>query len=509
MIWYLLYSLRGTSEVPILDPSHPLRQAFTRYGTYVARLVVTTLLISSAVAAILIYPFPFLYTSDFTNGAFNSLHHVWTLARPLDNAAIEPDVIMRSFWVHGSYMKALDRGVLLGALELQDQILGPTIDFNPRRPREPTIADKPWTHVTPEDRDTFHVINGLTNQSWFFHSPLQYWSGSADRIIADPDIVSTVNQRKTPPTSVNVTLRHSIVFSGNNFEDRRLLAADALVVTLIHMRDSPVGRQFERKAKEMAIKMADKWTAYPASGRSLSSQLYEFQFRPMPFQDTITLALAYGLVSVYVLVSMSKLRAVKSEFGLIVTVLSQIVLSVLSSFAVCAVFKLDLSRIPQAASPVVVLSMSLENIFRLINAVMAKPSEDSTSSRISYAFANTAHVALASSTQNVLILWALSKVVSPGVWAFCSILAVAIVFDYIYVSTFFLSVLCVDVRRTELSDALAKASVRNKRHSCETKSLRSWTEAVLQGRVAMSTSIAAERWRQEPPKATLWHTARW
>ncbi|KAH6686682.1 sterol-sensing domain of SREBP cleavage-activation-domain-containing protein [Plectosphaerella plurivora] len=490
MIWYLLYPFRGTSEAPVLDPSHPLRRAFTRYGECVARHIVTTLLISSAVAAILIYPFPFLYTSDFTNGASNLPHHVWTLARPLDNAAVEPDVIMRSFWVHGSYMKALEREVLLGALELQDEILGSTLDFDPRRPQSQRLSEKPSTDMTPDDRDAFHVINGLTNQSWFFHSPLQYWSGSPERIVADQDIISTVNYRKTQPTSVNITLRHSIVFSGKHFEDRRLLAADALVVTLIHLRDSPVGQMWEKKAQEVAAKMAGKWTAYPSDGRSQTSQVYEFQFRPMSVQDTLTLALAYGLVAMYFLASMSKLRAVKSKFGLIVTVLSQIVLSIMSSFTVCAIFKVDLSRIPQAAYPVVVLSMSLENIFRLINAVIATPSEDSTGSRISYAFGDTAHVAFASSTQNVLILWALSKIVSPGVAAFCTFAAVAIVFDFFYLSTFFLSVLCVDVRRTELSDALDKAALRFKRRGSSTTPRQSWFDAILQGRIAMSTRVA-------------------
>ncbi|KAM0516789.1 hypothetical protein ACHAPS_008526 [Verticillium nonalfalfae] len=491
MIWYLLYPLRGTTEAPVLTPSHPLRRAFARYGAYATRHVITTLLISTAVAAVLIYPFPFLYTTDFTNGASNLPHHVWTLAQPIEKAAVEPDVVMRSVWVHGSYMQALDREVLLGALQLQDELLGPTENFDPRRPGQPAMEVRDHSlDMTPNDRDAFHVINGLTNQSWFFHSPLQYWYGSPERISSDADIISTVNERKSQPTSVNTTLRHSIVFSGKHFEDRRLLAADALVITLIHLRDSPVGRQWERKAAALATQMADKWTAYPADGSSMSNQLYEFQFQPMSIHDTIVLALAYGLSMLYFFVSMSKLRAVKSKTGLIVTVMTQIMLSILSSFTVCAVFKIDLSRIPQAAYPVVVLSMSLENIFRLINAVIATPSEHSTSSRIGHAFGDTAPIALASSLQNVLILWALSKVVSPGVSAFCTFAAVAIVFDFFYLSTFFLSVLGVDVRRTELSEALDKASSRVTRRPSESAARASWTDALLQGKIAMSTRIA-------------------
>ncbi|TEA19091.1 Sterol regulatory element-binding protein cleavage-activating protein [Colletotrichum sidae] len=491
MIWYLLYPLRGTTEAPLLSPTHPLRRAFARYGRYAARHVVTTLIISVAVAAILIYPFPYLYTSDLSNGASNLPHHVWTAAQPLNENSTEPDVIMRSIWVHGSYMKALDRDVLLGALELQDELLGPTEDFSPRRPVATTLrVHDSQADLAPSDRDSFHVVNGLTNQSWFFHSPLQYWACSPERISSDSDILLTVNERKTQPTSVNVTLRHSIVFSGKRFEDRKLLAADALVITLIHLRDSPVGRQWERKAEALATRMRNKWTAYPADGRSMSSQLYEFQFMPISVQDTVLLALAYGLASLYFLFSLSKLRAVKSKIGLIVTVFAQIVVSIMSSFTVCAVFRVDLSGIPQAAYPVVVLSMSLENIFRLINAVIMTPSENSTSSRVSRAFGETAHIALASSAQNVLILWGLSKVVSPGVSAFCTFVSVAILFDFFYLSTFFLAVLSVDVRRTELGDALAKASLKNHRYGFEQPPKTSWFEAVLQGKIALSTRIA-------------------
>jgi hypothetical protein len=448
-------------------------------------------MISVGVATILIYPVFFLYTNDFSNGASNLPHHVWTVAQPVEyKASVEPDVIMRSIWVHGSYMRALDREILLGALMLQDELLGPTPHFSPRQPggRRPQLL--PGAELTLVERDAFHVVNGLTNQSWFFHSPLQYWSCSPDIISADAGIISTVNQKKTQPTSVNVTLRHSIVFSGKRFEERKLLAADALVITLIHLRDSPVGRQWERKAEALADRAKDEWTLYPSDGRSMSSQLYEFQFRPISTQDSIVLALAYGLAFIYLLMSLSKLRAVKSKFGLIVTVLAQTAACILSSFTVCAIFSVDLSRIPQAAYPIVVVSMSLENVFRLINTVIQTRSEDSTTSRIGQAFGETAHIALASTTQNLFILWGLSKAVSPGVSPLCTFIGIATVFDFFYLSTFFLSVLSVDVRRTELSDALANASLRFNRPNPEPQQRTNWIDAMLQGKVAISTRIA-------------------
>jgi len=91
-----------TTEAPVLDPKHPLRSAFTRYGNNAARHPVIALLISVATGVILIYPFPFLYTNDFTNGASNLPHHVWTSAQPLEgDVTARADVVMRSVWVHG------------------------------------------------------------------------------------------------------------------------------------------------------------------------------------------------------------------------------------------------------------------------------------------------------------------------------------------------------------------------------------------------------------------------
>jgi hypothetical protein len=480
-----------TTEAPVLAPGHPLRVAFTRYGVFATHHLVTTLLISVALAFALIYPIPYLYSSDFTNGASNLPHHVWTNAQPLSELGGEPDVTMRSIWVHGSYMKALEKEVLLGALELQDELLGPLKDFNPRQPTNYVELDDLGADLVPKDRDTFHVINGLTNNSWFFHSPLQYWSCDAESVLADNNIVNTVNERKTQPTSVNVTLRHSVVFAGKRFEERQLQAADALVITLLHLRNSPVARQWERKLPEIAARYSDKWTVYPRDGVSMPSQLYEFQFLPISLRDSMLLALAYTFTCLYFLLSLSKLRAMKSKPGLMLTVVVQIFASIMSSFTMCAIFKIDLSRMPRAAYPIVVVSMSLENMFRLINAVLAGP-EDSSSNRVGGAFGQTTHIALASVGQYLLILWALARAVPLApISSFCAFAAIAAVFDFFYLSTFFLAVLCAEVRRTELSDALEKSWTKHSRKSSSYgRPRRSWADALLAGRLDVSTRVA-------------------
>jgi hypothetical protein len=94
--------LTRTTEPPVLDSKHPISSTFIQYGSHAARHPVVTLLISSAVAAILVYPFPFLYTNNFAGGASNLPHHVWTSALPFEGSAnTQPDVVMRSIWVQG------------------------------------------------------------------------------------------------------------------------------------------------------------------------------------------------------------------------------------------------------------------------------------------------------------------------------------------------------------------------------------------------------------------------
>ena len=390
-------------------------------------------------------------------------------------------------------MKALDTGVLQAALEVQDELLGPTVDFNPRRAKSNLDMSSSTDRLTIERRDSLHAANGLSNHSWFFNSPLLYWSCSSEAIARDDDIIGTINEGSRRATSVNMTLRHSIVFSGKRFEDHRLVAADALVITLIHKRDSPVGRQWERKSEVLARNAPGKWRVYPEDGRVTASQLYEFRFQPLSFQDDLVLGVAYSLTVIYFLFSLTKLRALKSRFGLSAAVITQIALSIMSSFTICAIFKIDLSKIPREAYPLVVLTIGLENMFRLINAVIITSSASPTAVRIAEGLGQTGHVALAGVAQNLVILWLLGKVVSPGVAAFCVFVAIALTFDFLYLLTFFVAVLSVEVRRTELSDSLARSGQRSNSRSRGpggSASKHNWMDALLHGDLPLSTRIS-------------------
>ena len=109
-----------------------------------------------------------------------------------------------------------------------------------------------------------------------------------------------------------------------------MVAADALVITLVHMLDSPVGRQWERNAEDLARKSSGKWRLYPEDGRSRTNTLYEFRFQPLSSRDDFLFAFNYTLITMYFIWRISNLRALKSRLGLTLAVISQIGVSVMS-----------------------------------------------------------------------------------------------------------------------------------------------------------------------------------
>lgn len=385
-------------------------------------------------------------------------------------------------------MKALQPDVLQAALEIQDNILGPTINFNPRKASTNQVRiDNTQDEMSVDIRDSFHAVNGLSNSSWFFHSPLQYWSCSKKAISADDDIITTVNKNLHQSTSVNVTLRHSIVFSGKRFEDHRLVAADALVITLVHMLDSPVGRYWERKAAEMAAKGSEKWRVIPSDGRSTISTPYEFLFQPTATWEYLALIVAYTIGAWWFVATLWGLRALKSRLGLLIAATTQLAFTFTSTFTICAIVKTDLSMIPREYYPLIVVFCGTENMLQLVRAFIVTPSSHHPTLRSAEAFGKNGHVFLANTGQRLFFLWVVSKFGGEGLATFCRFATLALVFDFFYLLMFFAPILSIDVRRPQLNDTL---SARERRYSSpERLSSKTWVDFILHGGKMPSTRI--------------------
>lgn len=451
------------------------------------------MLVSVSVGVSLIYPT--VFQSDFPAAGLSGLpHHVWASTRAFPGDADKPhDLEMRQVWIHGSYMKALEKDLLRDVFVLQNAILGETSE-----------AYVSGTH-------------GDTHPNWGYHSPLTYWNDSLARLEADPDILQTVNENTCQPSFLNFTLRPLSVFAGKAFSGSQLEAADGLVISLFNRNNDPKGEIWQRNINIVASQSSGLPIQYERNGTPEHSQLFEYRIQPLSFRQNSLLAIAYGIICIYVALSLRRLKAFHSRFGLVVTAITQMTTSILASFTICDLLQINLAQIPQEAYPFVVLVIGLENIFRLINAVVAYPPEMMNTQRIANGMADIGHSSLASAAQNLLILWLLSLVVSPGVAAFCAFAAVALLFDYFFLLTFFLAVLSVDIRRLELQDSITRSSSTPKQksrpkhhraqshHHAHRSEKHTWIDALIHGRVPFSTRMAGSAVTISFVMALNWH----
>ncbi|KAK4988915.1 hypothetical protein LTR66_007196 [Elasticomyces elasticus] len=398
----------------------------------------------------------------------------------MDQAAVADDqdqniVEMRQIWVHGNYMGALDDTILHGALDIQNALVN---------------GDHPQAQSA--------------NLSWALHSPLLYWRSSHAAIENDTNVTSTINRLASMLSPFNLTLDRTTLFAGTKFARRNLVAADALVITLFNRLGDSKSIEWAAKLQRLAESGTESWTIYPPDVRSVRSQYYEFQSKPLSSRENVALATAYFCMLLYVAISLRKLKAFRSKAGLVVTAITQMATSILASFTICSVLQIKLVQIPQEAYPFVVLVIGLENMFRIINALLAYPPEMLTTTRIANALADVGHLSLVTAAQNLAILWILSKVVSPGVAAFCAFAAVALLVDSFFLLTFFIAVLNVDIQRLELQDSLTRPG-DIPAHRKTSPRRRTWIDALVEGRLPFSTRIAGSAVLTTFVMALNWH----
>jgi len=219
-------------------------------------------------------------------------------------------------------MRALEPQVLLEALEIQEALIGKSSG----RVREDfgSSGHTLGNNQLSEELTTSCLSDAPHNITWGYHSPLMYWNCSSSAIRGDKDILSTINAQTHRETFLNLTLRPTSVFAGKSFAKGKLQAADALVITLFDRLGFGIGEDWEERSVNLAKEAVGRWSFYPENGKVVRSQLYEFSFKPMSLGDDFFLALAYFLMAFYVTVTLRKLRAVKSRFGLVVTAISQV-----------------------------------------------------------------------------------------------------------------------------------------------------------------------------------------
>lgn len=271
-------------------------------------------MLTITISVLLCYQAVFQADSAAAAGLRNLPKHVWTSTTEIadDRPA---DIVVRQVWVHGDYMNAIHLPVLREAMTVQDALIGGGFS-----------AGHAAAHGQqgPLARDSPGCLASAAGQKWGWHSPLMYWDCSRRTLDEDPNLLGTINAHTRTHTALNLTLRPSTVLAGKTFSNSRLRAADALVITVFDQTDSDLGDTWDARSRSLAKDISPAWSIFPEDGQVTRSRLYEFRFKPMTLNDDLFLAASYLVTAAYVIWRMMQLRAVKSWFGLLVTVCAKV-----------------------------------------------------------------------------------------------------------------------------------------------------------------------------------------
>jgi hypothetical protein len=167
------------------------------------------------------------------------------------------------------------------------------------------------------------------------------------------------------------------------------------------------------------------------------------------FHDLFPLSFIYFMVFVYISYSVGKIKQVKSQFGLGITAVLTVLLSLTMSVGICTYFGLNISIRGSEFFPYMVIIFGLENVLVIVKAVISAPGTKDVKFKIAEALKQEG-VAIAINYITIsVLLWIGCFVFSATMQEFCIIGIVGISSSVFLQVIFFPTVLSIDLLRKE------------------------------------------------------------
>lgn len=291
----------------------------------------------------------------------------------------------------------------------------------------------------------------------FVLSPLDFWDNNLDTFKADKSPLRTVNMRVASPT-LGKGISHTGLISGALKVNGVVKSAEAIRIILMYVEkenSTNYGSIWDDNVKN--LKNTTSINFVVKSDESIPKrESYVIRLTRMKCCDHVLLGICYALMTLYFLISLSNLKTVTSKLGLLLAFVVEMVLSIMAAATLTTYFfqGVDFFEIPLQFLPFIVMLVGIENMFRLMTTMAKIPGEMSTGYRIIKALEGCGVTSTLVVICDLIFLSLIYPYVVPNSQLFCIFAAFTLIIDHILHLTFFVSVLSIDVHRTELSELI-------------------------------------------------------
>ncbi|CAE6519900.1 unnamed protein product [Rhizoctonia solani] len=457
----------------------PVSQLFYDFGIHCATHQIRVILICGFVITSLFYPALTIYFSHqplshfstrildslflpSANDAFhhNDLHDFWqgydTLRIRTDAAArarcgTEHTVRVERLFIPSTIPDPF------GALNLQTLL--PTLHL------QTTLE----SHLTPE----LPCVRLLDNTSpatppshkCLVVSPMAHWNDDASSIATDPHLYTSLNKAHRNVTRGGIPLTAEMALAGRLTTDHAgygsiIESSKFLSVSFFFREDDCHANAGHDAWVRLVRSFVPDETEVVVSGDQPKLLALEFAALSRSYSPWVSVALymVYIIIFVQLSGSMRRMDSVHSRFGLTFTGMVEILASTVTSVSVCAIAGFRVTMVPWSILPIVIVIIGAENMFVLMEAVLATSISLPIRRRIAEGLQKAGvSITLKLTTYNA-VLGTIAYFSSGAIRQFCIFVIVVLIAHWFLIHTFFLAVLSIDLQRLELSDVLRQGS---------------------------------------------------
>ncbi|KAL6307997.1 sterol regulatory element binding protein cleavage-activating protein [Sparassis latifolia] len=462
-------------------PSAILRRArafgtsfFHRFGIHCATHQIRLILVSAVVITALLFPAIAIYTSPethFFDGftlrvldsfltpddmstyfAQHDLRHLWeghanlrvredsvARARCGMDGILRAERLLVSGVSQEDGLSALNHDTLLAALELERRISA-------------TLTTRHVRCLAEPDGGCFHL------------SPLAYWNHNEETLLADRDVLDTLNLLHNVSVS-GIPIGPELVLTGRALHDSSPMNIDAamfLALTYFFPDKDCVGNaghyQWLHVLEEVAGHSGD--LVVQAQTPRLVALEYnkESSTRSRLSVLSVFCLTAYFLFFVYCAITMRRMDTVHSRTGLAATGIVEILVSTLTSISVCALVGFRATMVPWELLPLIVIFIGVENMFHIVDAVLKTSVTLPVKERVAQGLSKAGTSNTLKSVSYNAVLGVIAFFSTGAIRQFCAFSIVVLVAHWFLVHTFFVTVLSIDIQRLELDELIRQGT---------------------------------------------------